>query len=130
MLLLEPEIGQALIYGDRRPHLVALIVPHPDFVRGFARGHQLPADLGALAENAAFRAAIGEAVKRANQSLSPIERVRRFHVMPAPFSIDNGLMTPTLKLRRHLIVKRIPGGARRSLRRGQVTALTDRCGDK
>ena len=64
VLLLEPEIGQALIYGDRRPHLVALIVPHPDFVRSFARSHQLPADLAALAENPAFRAAIGEAVKR------------------------------------------------------------------
>ncbi len=105
VLLLEPEIGQALIYGDRRPHLVALIVPHADFVRSFARSHQIPGDLAVLADNPAFRTAIGEAVKRANQALSPIERIRRFHVMPEPFSIDNGLMTPTLKLRRHLIVK-------------------------
>ena len=43
ILLLEPEIGQALIYGDRRPHLVALIVPHQEFVRSFARAHQLRA---------------------------------------------------------------------------------------
>ena len=39
VLLLEPEIGQVLVYGDRRPHLVALIVPHQDFVRQFARAH-------------------------------------------------------------------------------------------
>ena len=62
------------------------------------------ADLASLAEDPAFKAAIGEAVTRANKRLSAIERVRRFHVMPEPFSVDNGLMTPTLKLRRHLIV--------------------------
>jgi long-chain acyl-CoA synthetase len=60
--------------------------------------------LAKLANDPRFKAAIGEAVARANRSLSPIERVRRFHVMPEPFSVDNGLMTPTLKLRRHLIV--------------------------
>ena len=60
---------------------------------------------GAAQADADFRAAIGEAVARANRSLSPIERVRRFHVMPEAFSVANGLMTPTLKLRRHLIVK-------------------------
>ena len=105
ILLLQPEIGQVLVYGDRRPHLVALIVPHPEFVRSFARTHKLEAELATLAVHAEFRAAIGEAVSRANRNLSPIERVRRFHIMPEPFSVDNGLMTPTLKLRRHLIVK-------------------------
>ena len=46
VLLLEPEIGQALIYGDRRPHLVALIVPHQEFVRSFARSAQVRARPG------------------------------------------------------------------------------------
>ena len=105
ILLLQPELGQVLIYGDRRPHLVALIVPHQEFLRMFARTHKREADLAVLAQDPDFRAAIGEAVARANRSLSPIERVRRFHVMPEAFSVDNGLMTPTLKLRRHLIVK-------------------------
>jgi long-chain acyl-CoA synthetase len=104
VLLLEPEIGQALVYGDRRPHLVSLVVPHQDFVRGFAREHGRTPELAALADDAGFKAAIGEAVTRANRRLSAIERVRKFHVMPEPFSIDNGLMTPTLKLRRDLIV--------------------------
>ena len=105
ILLLQPELGQVLIYGDRRPHLVALIVPHQEFLRMFARTHKREVDLAVLAQDPDFRAAIGEAVARANRSLSPIERVRRFHVMPESFSVDNGLMTPTLKLRRHLIVK-------------------------
>lgn len=104
IMLLEPEIGQTLIYGDKRPYLVALIVPHQDFIRGFARAHKCSAQLGDLAEDARFKAAIGTAVTRANSRLSAIERVRKFHVMPEAFSVDNGLMTPTLKLRRHLIV--------------------------
>lgn len=105
ILLLEPEIGQVLVFGDRRPHLVALIVPHQEFVKQFARAHGKRAELEALADDPAFRAAINEAVARANRRLSPIERVRRFHIMPEPFSIENGLLTPTMKLRRHLIVK-------------------------
>ena len=105
ILLLEPEIGQALIYGDRRPHLVALIVPHQEFTRSFARANKCAPDLAELGRNAAFKAAIGEAVRRANNALSPIERVRRFEVMPEAFSVENGFMTPTLKLRRHLIVQ-------------------------
>ena len=105
IMLLEPEIGQVLIYGDRRPHLVALIVPHREFVVGYARAHRCEPDLAQLATNPEFRAAINEAVRRANERLSPIERVRRFEIMAEPFSVENGFMTPTLKLRRHLIVK-------------------------
>ncbi|MFO1038777.1 MAG: AMP-dependent synthetase/ligase [Geminicoccaceae bacterium] len=104
ILLLEPEIGQVLIYGDKRPHLVALVVPHGDFVKSWARERRTSADMEALASDPAFVSAIGEAVKRANQKLSTIERVRRFHVMPEPFSIDNEMMTPTMKLRRHIII--------------------------
>src|SRR4051794_7489872 len=105
VLLLEPEIGQAVVFGDRRPHLVALIAPHPDFVKRYARGHHERADLAALSQSQEFWDAIGAAVARANKRLSAIERVRRFHVMPEAFSIENGLMTPTMKLRRHLIYR-------------------------
>ena len=105
VLLLQREVGQALVCGDRRPHLVALIVPHQEVVREFARARGMAADLGVLAEDPSFKTMIGEAVARANRSLSAIERIRRFHIMAEPFTVENGLMTPTLKLRRHLIVK-------------------------
>jgi long-chain acyl-CoA synthetase len=65
----------------------------------------MAADLAMLAQDPAFKSAIGDAVALANKDLSAIERVRRFHVMPEPFTVENGLMTPTLKLRRHLIVR-------------------------
>ena len=105
VLLLQPEIGQAIVYGDRRPHLVALLVPDADFARSWARARRLAPDLAALASNPEFQGALGEAVRRANQSLSVLERVRHFRLLAEPFSIENGMMTPTLKLRRQVIYR-------------------------
>jgi len=89
MLTLQPEIGQAMVFGDRRPHLVALIVPDPDFMR--------PVD------DAAFLAALRAAVDRVNADLSVTEKVRRFALADEPFTVENGEMTPSLKIRRHVI---------------------------
>lgn len=103
---LQREIGQVLVYGDRRPHLVALIVPDAEWLRGFCAQAGLPNDLGAVHCEPALEKAIGEAIKRANAQLSVVERIRRFHIMDAPFSIQNEMMTPTLKLRRPIITER------------------------
>jgi long-chain acyl-CoA synthetase len=84
MLTLEPEIAQAMVYGDKRPHLVALIVPQSD-----ATADQVAA-----------------AVERVNGRLAAIERVRRFAVAPEGFTIANGMLTPTLKARRGPILER------------------------
>jgi long-chain acyl-CoA synthetase len=106
ILSLEPELGQVMVYGDRRPHLVALIVPDAEFARSYARQHGVSPELASLVDDTGFQRAIGEAVSRANQSLSVIERVRRFRLMAEPFTIENGLMTPTLKLKRQQICRR------------------------
>ena len=106
ILLLEPEIGQAFIYGDKKPYLVALISPDPDTVKAHAKEAGKPGDLAELVHDQGFRQKIGEAVKRANINLSAIERIRKFEIMTEPFTVENGLMTPTLKLRRHAITER------------------------
>ncbi|WGF88896.1 AMP-dependent synthetase/ligase [Marinivivus vitaminiproducens] len=101
VLSLEPEIAQAIVFGDRRPHLVALLVADDAAVKraGVAKdGAELDAHEG-------LRTLIGEAVRRANAKLSGAEKVRRFHIMAEPFSVENKLMTPTLKLRRGVIAK-------------------------
>ena len=103
VLSLEPELAQVVVYGDRRPHLVALIVPDHEFARSYARQHGLAPNLEELIEDEGFRRAVTEAISRANEGLSVIERVRRFHLMAEPFTIENGLMTPTLKLKRQRI---------------------------
>ena len=88
MLTLQPEILQAMVYGDRRPHIVALLVPDPEFA-------QMP-DL---------HQRLQAAVDGVNADLSVVERVRRFILADEPFTIENEQLTPSLKIRRHVIGK-------------------------
>lgn len=101
-LSLEPEIGQVMVFGDRRPYLVAVVVPDPEFVAHHA-GEDQGADLATLAADQGFNKAVGAAIARVNQRLQPSERVRRFVIAAEPFTIANGQMTPTLKIKRHAI---------------------------
>ena len=103
ILTLQTEILQAMVSGDKRPHLVALLVADEDFVADWAERHGKPADLAALSEDPDFRAALSGVLDRVNGDLSPIEKIRRFAVLPEAFSVANGMMTPTLKIRRHKI---------------------------
>ena len=103
---LEPEIEQVLVYGDKRPHLVALIVPDKEFVSAYAKIEGKSNDLTELVQDGEFREVIGAAMKRINKRLSPIERIRRFKIMPEAFTIENGMMTPTLKLKRQVIYRK------------------------
>ena len=103
MLTVEPEIGQAMVHGDRRPHLVALIVPDEDFARTWGTGHNRATDLGTLIGDQDFIKAIDEAVSRINAKLPAPERVRRFALASEGFTIDNEMLTPSMKIRRHVI---------------------------
>ena len=89
MLTLQPEIAQAMVYGDRQPHLVALLVPDLEEVRG--------------RDAEAVHKALAKAVDRVNAELSIIEKVRRFIVADAAFTVENEMMTPSIKIRRHVI---------------------------
>jgi long-chain acyl-CoA synthetase len=101
-LTLQPEIGQAMVAGDSRPYLVAVIVPSHELVESAARLHAQTA-VTPLAENSEITQAVGEAVTRVNAGLPALERVRRFLIAEEPFTTANGQMTPTLKIRRHII---------------------------
>ncbi|HEY8433975.1 MAG TPA: AMP-dependent synthetase/ligase [Sphingomicrobium sp.] len=89
MLTLQPEIAQAMVYGDRRPHLVGLLVPDPEIASAPDAHQRLQA-----------------AVDRVNADLSVIEKVRRFVIAGDPFTIENEQLTPSMKIRRHVISKR------------------------
>ncbi|MDO9711438.1 AMP-dependent synthetase/ligase [Paracraurococcus lichenis] len=86
LLMAEPEIAQAVVAGEGRPGIVALLVP--------AEG---------MAEK------LGAAVARVNARLSTIERIRRWMPAPAAFSVENGLLTPTMKVKRRLVIERYQG---------------------
>ncbi len=101
MLTLQPEIGQAMVHGDRRPYVVGLLVPDADWTREWAaaqgRGVQ------AIADDPAYMAALRDAVDRVNADLSVTEKVRRFLLADEAFTVENSEMTPSMKIRRHVI---------------------------
>lgn len=103
MLTLQTEIAQAMIYGDKRPHVVAIIVPDAEWAAEWAQAAGLPGDMKLLREHEAFRGAVRAAVDRVNAGLSVIEKVRRFDFADEPFTIENEQMTPSLKIRRHVL---------------------------
>ncbi|PAX07794.1 AMP-dependent synthetase/ligase [Sphingomonas lenta] len=117
MLTLQPEIAQAMIYGDRRPYMVAVVVPDAEWTQGFCAREGASCNFAALAENPTYRAALSAAVERVNKDLSVIERVRRFVIADEPFTIENEQMTPSMKIRRH-VLKGVYGGRLDGLYRG------------
>jgi len=106
MLTLQPEILQAMISGDKRPYIVGLIVPDPEWALEWARAQDMKYDFAALQGNPQFRAAVRAAVDRVNADVSVTEKVRQFEFADEPFSIENGEMTPSMKIRRHVIRER------------------------
>lgn len=104
-LTLEPEIAQAVVCGDKRPYVVALVVPDPEIARAWAKRRGKPEDVVALADDPDFRRHIGDAIDRTNKALSGVERIRKFRIVAEPFTIENGLMTPTMKVKRNMVVK-------------------------
>lgn len=102
-LELQPEIAQSMVYGDRKPNIVALIVPQQEFASDWAKANGKKPDMAALVEDADFRKAISAAIDRVNTDMSVIERIRKFILTAEPFTTDNGMMTPSMKIRRHVI---------------------------
>src|SRR6476646_7557182 len=103
MLTLQPEIIQAMVSGDKRPHLVGLIVPDPEWLTSWAVENGEKADHGELCGLPAVQRAVQAAVDRVNAQLSVIEKVRRVALACDAFTIDNEMLTPSLKVRRHKI---------------------------
>ncbi|HEX8655726.1 MAG TPA: long-chain fatty acid--CoA ligase [Allosphingosinicella sp.] len=104
MLTLQPEILQAMVTGDKRPYIVGLLVPDPDWTKEWAQANgKAAATPAALRDDPDYLKALGTAVDRVNAGLSVIEKVRRFILADAPFTTDNEQLTPSIKIRRHVI---------------------------
>ena len=87
-----------MIDVDRRPYMVAVIVPDAEWAAGWRAAHP-----GAATNDPAYRADLSAAIDRVNRDLSGPEKVRRFILADEPFTIENGQMTPSLKIRRHVL---------------------------
>lgn len=106
MLTLQPEILQAMVSGDKRPYIVGLIVPDPEWALEWARSQDIKYNFNELQDNPQFRAAVRAAIDRVNADLSVTEKVRQFEFADEPYTIENGEMTPSMKIRRHVIRER------------------------
>jgi long-subunit acyl-CoA synthetase (AMP-forming) len=99
-----PLIGQALVYGDDRPYVVALIVLDHELAPAWAaRSGVATTDLAELAADQQVLEEVRMAVDGANQRLARIEQVKRFEVLPVEWTAESEELTPTLKLRRRII---------------------------
>lgn len=106
MLTLQPEILQAMIVGDKRPYMSGLIVPDPEWALEWSHKEGMAYDFLKLQANPAFKSAVSKAVDRVNKNLSVTEKVRRFEFADEPFAIENEELTPSMKIRRHVIRER------------------------
>ncbi len=105
-------ISEAIVFGDRRPYLVALLVPDPEAVSE---------ETGVATQNVlsdpSTRALLRKAIDRVNEDLAPHERIRNFTMLREPLSLEAGTLTPTLKIRR---------AALEALQADRISALYDR----
>ncbi len=97
-----PLVGEAVIIGDRRKFLTALVTLDPEAVARFRRERGLGGDTPDP-ERPEIVAEVQRAVDAANADLARVEQVKKFRILPRPFGVDTGELTPTLKVKRRVI---------------------------
>jgi long-chain acyl-CoA synthetase len=97
-----PPIGQCLVVGDHRPYVAALITLDPEAVAHWLSVRGLPADtpMSEVIADPRMRATVQQAVDHANEAVSRAESIRAFALVEGAFTEENGLLTPSLKVRR------------------------------
>ncbi|MBP7586552.1 MAG: long-chain fatty acid--CoA ligase [Thermoanaerobaculia bacterium] len=96
-------ISQAVVIGDRRQYLAALIVPDFEVLKGWAAGEKLGGTIDELLQHPRLRATIQTEVDAVNEHLARYEQIRVWETLPAEFTLEGGELTPTLKVKRRVI---------------------------
>ena len=92
-----------MLYGDFKNYLVAVIVPDKDFALNWAKENSKDQNLESIVKEDDFNKIIKEVVNRVNKNLSVIEQVRKFILVDHEFTIENSMMTPSMKVRRFVV---------------------------
>ena len=100
-------ISQCMVVGDNRPYIGALVTLDPDALAQWKADHGKPADIAAdeLGDDPDLISEVQAAVDEANKAVSRPESIRKFRILPQDFSEGGGQLTPTLKLRRYVVLK-------------------------
>ena len=97
-------ISQAVVHGDRRPFLTALITLDPEEIVPWAQKQGIEdTDMASLAQNEQVRALVQEAVDEVNEKVARVEEVKKFTILPHDLTQETGELTPTLKVKRNIV---------------------------
>ncbi|WP_206509708.1 long-chain fatty acid--CoA ligase [Rhodococcus sp. BGS-1C] len=100
-------ISQAIVVGDQKPFIGALVTLDADALSKWKATHSKPADATAadLAQDGDLMSEIDSAVAAANKSVSHAEAIKKYRILPNDFTEESGEMTPTMKLKRNVITE-------------------------
>jgi long-chain acyl-CoA synthetase len=103
-----PLISQAMVVGDNKPFIGALITIDPEAFGGWKQrnGKASGASVGDLATDPDLMAEVETAVKQANLQVSNAEAIRKFRILPVDFTEDTGELTPTMKVKRNVVAEK------------------------
>jgi len=103
----DPYISQALVYGDRRPYLTAVLTLDLEATRRYAGAHGIPGETSQeLAAQPQIQQLLEARVAHLNQQLASYETIKNFIVAPTDFTPENGELTPTLKVKRKVVIQK------------------------
>lgn len=100
-------VSQCMVVGDAQPFIAALITIDAEALPTWRAEHSKPPGNSAadLVDDEDLRAEVQRAVDDANQAVSKAEAIRKFRILPVDFTEDNGKLTPSLKIKRSLVIK-------------------------
>jgi long-chain acyl-CoA synthetase len=100
-------VSQCMVVGDQKPYIAALVTIDPEFLTTWLQEQGRPADTPAaeLTDDEALRAEIQSAVDEANKAVSQAEAIKKFKILPVDWTEEGGQMTPSLKLKRPVVMK-------------------------
>ena len=106
-LKLDKYISSAIVFGDRKPYLVAVITPNVETLIDYARGENISyIDIEELVHNTKIKELYASRIKALNKNYPPYKTIKYFAVVANDFSIEGGELTPTLKLKRKVILEK------------------------
>jgi long-chain acyl-CoA synthetase len=100
-------ISQAVVYGDRRPYLTAIITLDPEAIAAYATDHNLgTTDVAELSKRPEIRGLVQKALDEVNEKVARVEQVKKFEILPHDLTQETGELTPTLKVKRNVVYEK------------------------
>lgn len=107
LLKTDPLINQVVVLGDRNSHLIALVTLDQDLIMEWGKREELAVhSVEEAAQHPRVISLVKEKIRQKNRDLAPYEAIRNFRILPHDFTLGAGELTPSLKLRRKIVLER------------------------